>query len=234
MAIGGRTGARSATAWRGLPPASARSARSAGDRVAVLSLNSDRYLELYLAAGWSGTVIVPLNIRWSPLENEDAMRDCRAGILFVDKAFAAVGAALAKRDPGPQAGLCRRRRDARRHGGLRRADRAQRADAGCDARERRSRRHLLYRRHHRPLQGRDAQPRQSDGQCAERARRRPVAEQHDLSARRADVPPCQRRGDVFGAAERRLQRRSSRASRPMASRQRSRTIASPTCCWCRP
>ena len=72
----------------------------AGDRVAVLSLNSDRYLELYLAAGWSGTVIVPLNIRWSPLENEDAMRDCRAGILFVDKAFAAVAATLASTIPG--------------------------------------------------------------------------------------------------------------------------------------
>ena len=72
----------------------------AGDRVAVLSLNSDRYLELYLAAGWSGTVIVPLNIRWSPLENEDAMRDCRAGILFVDKAFAAIGTTLASAIPG--------------------------------------------------------------------------------------------------------------------------------------
>ena len=45
-------------------------------------------------------MIVPLNIRWSPLENEDAMRDCRAGILFVDKAFAAVGAALASAIPG--------------------------------------------------------------------------------------------------------------------------------------
>ena len=78
-----------------------------GDRVAMLSLNSDRYLELYLAAGWSGTVIVPLNIRWSPLENEDAMRDCRAGILFVDKAFAPVGAALAKLGPRAQAGLYR-------------------------------------------------------------------------------------------------------------------------------
>ena len=71
-----------------------------GDRAAILSLNSDRYLELYLAAGWSGTVIVPLNIRWSPLENEDAVRDCRADILFVDKAFAPVGAALAKALPG--------------------------------------------------------------------------------------------------------------------------------------
>ena len=76
------------------------SAPKRGDRVAMLSLNSDRYLELYLAAGWSGTVIVPLNIRWSPLENEDAMRDCRAGILFVDKAFAAVAATLANTIPG--------------------------------------------------------------------------------------------------------------------------------------
>ncbi|MFB9269676.1 long-chain fatty acid--CoA ligase [Bradyrhizobium erythrophlei] len=71
-----------------------------GDRVAILSLNSDRYLELYLAAGWAGTVIVPLNIRWSQLENEDALRDCRAGILFVDKAFAPVGTALATAIPG--------------------------------------------------------------------------------------------------------------------------------------
>jgi long-chain acyl-CoA synthetase len=67
-----------------------------GDRVAVLSLNSDRYLELYLAAGWAGAVIVPLNIRWSALENEDALRDCRAGVLVVDKAFAATGSTLAK------------------------------------------------------------------------------------------------------------------------------------------
>ena len=73
---------------------------AAGDRVAILSLNSDRYLELYLATAWAGAVIVPLNIRWSPVENEDAMRDCRAGILFVDKAFAATGAALAKAIPG--------------------------------------------------------------------------------------------------------------------------------------
>ena len=66
-----------------------------GDRVAVLSLNSDRYLEAYLAAAWAGAVIVPLNIRWSPLENEDALRDCRAKLLIVDKAFAAVGGTLA-------------------------------------------------------------------------------------------------------------------------------------------
>ena len=67
-----------------------------GDRVAVLMLNSDRYLELYLATAWAGAVIVPLNIRWSPLENEDALRDCRANVLVVDTAFAATGATMAK------------------------------------------------------------------------------------------------------------------------------------------
>lgn len=72
---------------------------SPGDRVAVLALNSDRYLELYLAVGWAGAVVVPLNIRWSPLENEDALRDCRARLLFVDKAFLATGQALAKALP---------------------------------------------------------------------------------------------------------------------------------------
>jgi long-chain acyl-CoA synthetase len=30
-----------------------------GERVAILSLNSDRYLETYLAAAWAGAVIVP-------------------------------------------------------------------------------------------------------------------------------------------------------------------------------
>jgi long-chain acyl-CoA synthetase len=66
-----------------------------GDRVAVLSLNSDRYFELYLAVAWAGAVIVPLNIRWSAIENEDALRDCRASVIAVDKTFVATGAALA-------------------------------------------------------------------------------------------------------------------------------------------
>jgi len=73
---------------------------TSGDRVALLMLNSDRYLELYLATAWAGAVIVPLNIRWSTLENEDALRDCRAKILVVDHAFAATGTKLAKALPG--------------------------------------------------------------------------------------------------------------------------------------
>ncbi len=66
-----------------------------GDRVAVLMLNSDRYLELYLGIAWAGAVIVPTNIRWSRAEIEDSLHDCRASVLVVDKAFAAMGVELA-------------------------------------------------------------------------------------------------------------------------------------------
>jgi long-chain acyl-CoA synthetase len=71
-----------------------------GDRVAVLMLNSSRYLELYLAVGWAGAVIVPLNIRWSVAENRDALQDCGAGLLAVDDAFMEAGTALAAAVPG--------------------------------------------------------------------------------------------------------------------------------------
>src|ERR1700737_1856502 len=67
-----------------------------GDRGAVLMLNSDRYLELYLGIAWAGAVIVPTNIRWSRAEIEDSLHDCRASMLVVDKAFAAMGVELAK------------------------------------------------------------------------------------------------------------------------------------------
>ena len=60
-------------------------------------MNQDRYIELFLGVAWAGAVIVPLNIRWSALENEDALRDCRPKILFVDAAFAAMGREIAER-----------------------------------------------------------------------------------------------------------------------------------------
>jgi long-chain acyl-CoA synthetase len=70
-----------------------------GDRVAVLMLNSSRYLELYLAVGWAGAAIVPLNIRWSVAENRDALEDCGAALLVVDDAFADAGKTLAAAIP---------------------------------------------------------------------------------------------------------------------------------------
>ena len=71
-----------------------------GHRVAILSLNSDRYFELYLAIAWAGAVVVPLNIRWSLAENEYALRDCRALVLVIDQTFARTGASLAASIPG--------------------------------------------------------------------------------------------------------------------------------------
>jgi long-chain acyl-CoA synthetase len=69
---------------------------SAGDRVAVLMLNQDRYLEVYLAVAWAGAVIVPVNTRWSPAEIEDSLRDCRPMVLVVDNAFAELGGKIAR------------------------------------------------------------------------------------------------------------------------------------------
>lgn len=72
---------------------------SKGDRFAILMLNSSRYLELYLAAGWVRAVIVPLNIRWSVAEIRDAVEDCGARLLIVDDAFTEAGRAVAAAVP---------------------------------------------------------------------------------------------------------------------------------------
>jgi acyl-CoA synthetase (AMP-forming)/AMP-acid ligase II len=58
-----------------------------GDRVAILALNSDRYLEYYVAVPWAGAVVVPLNTRWSEAELAYALNDSGASVLFVDDAF---------------------------------------------------------------------------------------------------------------------------------------------------
>jgi long-chain acyl-CoA synthetase len=73
---------------------------SGDDRVAVLALNNDRYLELLFSATWAGGVVVPLNIRWATAEIEEALRECQASMLAVDDNFVAVGRALAARLPG--------------------------------------------------------------------------------------------------------------------------------------
>ena len=59
-----------------------------GDRVAILSLNSDRYLEFYFAVWWAGAAVVPMNTRWSAPENAYALKDAGARVLFVDATFA--------------------------------------------------------------------------------------------------------------------------------------------------
>ncbi len=68
-----------------------------GDRVAVLMLNSPRYLEIYYATAAIGAVVVPLNTRWGPEEVGFTLRDSGAKLLIVDDRFSGVDPAEARR-----------------------------------------------------------------------------------------------------------------------------------------
>ncbi|MGI5170916.1 long-chain-fatty-acid--CoA ligase [Spirillospora sp. CA-253888] len=59
-----------------------------GDRIAMLSLNSDRFHEYLMASWWIGAVVVPLNIRWAVPENLYALRQSETRVLVVDETFA--------------------------------------------------------------------------------------------------------------------------------------------------
>ena len=65
-----------------------------GDRVAILSLNSDRYAEYLLAVPWAGAVVNPINIRWSPAEIIYSLNDSVTTVLLIDDAFAPMAPAL--------------------------------------------------------------------------------------------------------------------------------------------
>ena len=59
----------------------------AGDRVAMLSLNSDRYLEYQMAVPWGGGVLNPCNTRWSAAEILYSLDDSGSTFLLVDETF---------------------------------------------------------------------------------------------------------------------------------------------------
>lgn len=59
-----------------------------GDRIAILALNSDRYLEAYLAIAWLGAVVNPVNFRWSNEEVIYSLNDSESSGLIVDDHFA--------------------------------------------------------------------------------------------------------------------------------------------------
>ncbi len=70
-----------------------------GDRVSVLALNSDRYIEIYLAIAWAGAVVVPGNVRWALPEHVHGIEDSGADLLFVDAHFAAMAESIAAATP---------------------------------------------------------------------------------------------------------------------------------------
>jgi long-chain acyl-CoA synthetase len=70
-----------------------------GDRVGMLALNSDRYVEMYLAIAWAGAVAVPANTRWALPEHVYGIEDSGTGVLFADTAFAAMAGEIAAQTP---------------------------------------------------------------------------------------------------------------------------------------
>ena len=60
---------------------------TAGDRIGLLALNSDHYLEAYFAIPWAGGVVVPLNTRLAEADLLFMVANCDAAVLCVDAAF---------------------------------------------------------------------------------------------------------------------------------------------------
>ena len=74
-----------------------------GDRVAILSANSDLYMALYLAVPWAGGVLTPLNARWSLAENTYAIEDSKPAVILASAGFvAAIETLCAGRKDAPR------------------------------------------------------------------------------------------------------------------------------------
>ena len=71
----------------------------AGDRVAILGNNSDRYFEVTYALLWAGGVVVPGNTRWAPAEHAYALEDSGPALMIVDADFVGVARQLPGFDP---------------------------------------------------------------------------------------------------------------------------------------
>ena len=74
-----------------------------GDRVAMLSQNSDRYHEYLFAVPWAGAVLNPVNTRWSVAEIAFSLVDSETKVLIVDDAFAPMVPALLEACPSLEA-----------------------------------------------------------------------------------------------------------------------------------
>jgi acyl-CoA synthetase (AMP-forming)/AMP-acid ligase II len=63
-----------------------------GDRVAILSPNSDQLVQAIFACWWLGAAACPLNVRWSAPELMHALADSEAALLLADATLAQVAA----------------------------------------------------------------------------------------------------------------------------------------------
>jgi len=70
-----------------------------GDRVGILSANSDYYIEAVYASLWAGGVINPINTRWSSQEIAFSLIDCDTRVLFIDDNFIPILSDLKRLSP---------------------------------------------------------------------------------------------------------------------------------------
>jgi long-chain acyl-CoA synthetase len=89
-----------------------------GERIALLSSNTDAFYESLLAAPWAGAIFASFNTRWAAKEIEAAAQDCEPVLLIADGANYAAARHLQKscpsiktvlwadRAPGPGAAVC--------------------------------------------------------------------------------------------------------------------------------
>jgi acyl-CoA synthetase (AMP-forming)/AMP-acid ligase II len=74
-----------------------------GDRVAIISLNSDRVVEAFFGCFWAGLAASPLNTRWTSAELAFALRDSDARLLLTDDAGLSAATAARRAVPGLRA-----------------------------------------------------------------------------------------------------------------------------------
>jgi long-chain acyl-CoA synthetase len=65
-----------------------------GDRVAMLALNSDYYVEFMFASMWAGGIAVPINTRWAEAELRECLDDAGPRVLLADDVHADVALRL--------------------------------------------------------------------------------------------------------------------------------------------
>ncbi|AWY39188.1 fatty-acid--CoA ligase [Pseudomonas putida] len=69
---------------------------ASGDCVAMLSRNSQRYIEYSLGVPWADGVLNPVNTRWSVKEIVYSLDDSQSTILIVDDTFSTMGEMIAR------------------------------------------------------------------------------------------------------------------------------------------
>ncbi len=72
----------------------------AGDRVAMLSLNSMELIESLFACWWVGAVACPINTRWSAAEITALLEDCAPSLLVIDAGHSPLAATALERLSG--------------------------------------------------------------------------------------------------------------------------------------